>query len=112
MSLDFRYVQLSSESLGDCCNTGMGRVAVDFGVGQGAKGSADIRSDLGQASNAGQRQNPRKPCGARQKGCWRRRSFVTARYWDAPHSLLAICPFASTRDLFQYFSSLQVSETL
>jgi hypothetical protein len=35
----------------------MGRVAVDFGVGQGAKRSADIRSDLGQASNAGQRQN-------------------------------------------------------
>jgi len=27
----------------------MGRVAVDFGVGQGAKRSADIRSDLGQA---------------------------------------------------------------
>jgi hypothetical protein len=37
----------------------MGRVAVDFGVGQGAKCSVDIRSDLGQASNAGQRQNQR-----------------------------------------------------
>src|SRR6266705_6502135 len=37
----------------------MGRVAVDFGVGQGAKRSVDIRSDLGQASNAGQRQNQR-----------------------------------------------------
>ena len=37
----------------------MGRVAVDFGVGQGAKRSADIRSDLGQASNEGQRQNQR-----------------------------------------------------
>ena len=37
----------------------MGRVAVDFGVGQGAKRSADIRSDLGQASNAGQCQNQR-----------------------------------------------------
>src|SRR5438093_6873359 len=37
----------------------MGRVAVDFGVGQGAKRSADIRSDLGPASNAGQRQNQR-----------------------------------------------------
>ena len=35
----------------------MGRVAVDFGVGQGAKRSVDIRSDLRQASNAGQRQN-------------------------------------------------------
>ena len=37
----------------------MGRVAVDFGVGQGAKRRVDIRSDLGQASNAGQRQNQR-----------------------------------------------------
>jgi hypothetical protein len=37
----------------------MGRVAVDFGVGQGAKRSADIRCDLGQASNEGQRQNQR-----------------------------------------------------
>ncbi|PYK67192.1 MAG: hypothetical protein DME45_10630 [Verrucomicrobia bacterium] len=40
----------------------MGRVAVDFGVGQGAKRSADIRSDLGPASNAGQRQNQRNRC--------------------------------------------------
>src|SRR5207248_7241497 len=37
----------------------MGRVAVDFGVGQGAKRSADIQCDLGQASNEGQRQNQR-----------------------------------------------------
>jgi hypothetical protein len=37
----------------------MGRAAVDFGVGQGAKRSADIRCDLGQASNVGQRQNQR-----------------------------------------------------
>jgi len=31
----------------------MDRVAVDFVPGQGAKRTADIRSDLGQASNAG-----------------------------------------------------------
>jgi len=37
----------------------MRRVTVDFDVGQGAKRSVDIRSDLGQASNAGQRQNQR-----------------------------------------------------
>src|SRR2546423_15348857 len=37
----------------------MGRIAVDFGVGQGAKRSADIRSDLGPASNEGQRQKQR-----------------------------------------------------
>ncbi len=37
----------------------MGRVAVDFDVGQGAKRSADIQCDLGQASNEGQRQNQR-----------------------------------------------------
>ena len=36
--------------------------------------------------------------GARQKGSWRRRSVVTARCGDAPPSLLAIRPFASTRD--------------
>ena len=44
--------------------------------------------------------------GARQKGSWLRRSFVTARCGDAPHSLLAIRPSASTRDPFQYFNSL------
>ena len=32
--------------------------------------SADIRSDLGQASNTGPRQNRRNPSGARQKGGW------------------------------------------
>jgi len=32
---------------------------VDFGVGQGAKSSDDINCDLGQARNAGQRQNQR-----------------------------------------------------
>ena len=38
----------------------MGRVAVDFAVGQGAKRSADILNDLGQASNPAERnQNQR-----------------------------------------------------
>ena len=41
--------------------------------------SADIRSDLGQGSNAGERQNPRNRSGATQKGSWRRRVLVTAR---------------------------------
>src|SRR6266436_8969868 len=53
---------------GDCRKTGVGRVAVDFGAGQGAKRSADIRSDLGQASNAGQRQNQRNPGGREAEG--------------------------------------------
>jgi len=44
--------------------------------------------------------------GARQKGSWRRRSVVTAHYGDAPPSLLAIRPSASTRDPLQYFNSL------
>jgi hypothetical protein len=44
--------------------------------------------------------------GARQKGSWLRRSFVTAPCGDAPHSLLAICPSASTRDPSQHFNSL------
>jgi hypothetical protein len=68
--------------------------------------SADIRSDLGQASNAGHRQNRRNPSGAKQKSGWRRRSLVAACYGDAPHSLLAIRPSASTRDPLQYFNSL------
>jgi len=34
----------------------MGRVAVDFGGDRGAKRGADIRSDLDQASNEGQRK--------------------------------------------------------
>ena len=48
----------------------MGRVAVDFGVGQGAKRSADIRSDLGQASNPErlQGQNRRNPRGREAEG--------------------------------------------
>src|SRR5256885_16294635 len=99
-------MSLISDLPGDCWKTGVGRVAVDFGVGQGAKRSADIRSDLGQASNAGQHQNQRNPGGARQKGSWLRLSLVTARSVDAPHSLLAIRPSASTRDPLQYFNSL------
>src|SRR6266404_4270483 len=69
----------------------MGRVAVDFGVGQGAKRSADINGTVD---------------GARQKGSWLRRSVVTAHYGDAPPSLLAIRPSASTRDPSQYFNRL------
>jgi hypothetical protein len=44
--------------------------------------------------------------GTRQKGSWRRRSVVTAPCGDAPLSLLAIRPSASTRDPLQYFNSL------
>ena len=44
--------------------------------------------------------------GARQNGSWPRRSIVTARGGDAPGSLLAIRPSASTRDPPQYFNSL------
>jgi hypothetical protein len=44
--------------------------------------------------------------GARQKGSWLRRSFVPAHCGDAPPSLLAIRPSASTRDPLQCFNSL------
>ena len=44
--------------------------------------------------------------GARQKGSWLRRSVIAARYGDAPPSLLAIRPSASTRDPSQYFNRL------
>jgi hypothetical protein len=46
----------------------MERVAVDFWRWPRRECSADIRSDLGQASNAGQRQKRRNPPGASQKG--------------------------------------------
>ena len=86
----------------------MGRVAVDFGVGQDAKRSADIHCDLSQASNAGQRQNQRNRRRREAEGSWLRRSVVIpqARDGDAPSSLLAIRPSASTRDPSQYFNSL------
>jgi hypothetical protein len=69
--------------------------------------SADIRSDLGPASNAGQRQKRHNPSGARQTSRGRRRSLVTAPCGDAPRSLLALRPSASTRDPPQYFNGLQ-----
>src|SRR6266571_422967 len=46
----------------------MGCVAVDFWRWPRRERSADIRSDLGQASNAGQRQKRSNPSGASQKG--------------------------------------------
>ena len=46
--------------------------------------------------------------GARQKGSWLRRSLVPAHCGDAPRSLLAIRPSASTRDPLQYFNRLLV----
>src|SRR4029453_11034139 len=46
----------------------MERVAVDFWRCPRRERSTDIRSDLGQASNAGQRQKRRNPTGASQKG--------------------------------------------
>jgi len=82
----------------------MERVAFDFWRWPRRECSADIRSDLGQASNAGQRQKRRNPPGARQKGGWLRRSFVAARHRDAPHSLLAIrrfCLYARPIPVFQ-----------
>ena len=66
--------------------------------------------DLGPASNAGQRQKRRNPSGARQTSRGRRRSLVTARCGEAPRSLLALRPSASTRDPLQYFNSLQGKE--
>src|SRR6266513_1100123 len=99
-------MSLISDLPGDCWKTGGGRVAVDFGAGQGAKRSADIRSDLGQASNAGQRQNQRNPGGREAEG---QLAASLARYSpcrDAPRLLLAIRPSASTRDPFHFFKSL------
>jgi len=53
------------------------------------------------------RQKRRNPSGARQTSRGRRRSVVTARCGDAPRSLLALSPSASTRDPLPYFNRLQ-----
>src|SRR6266446_4656867 len=98
----------------------MGRVAVDFGVGQGAKRSVDIRSDLAQASNAGQGQNQRNHRRREAEGQLAPKAFgaggvtrlLQPAEGDAPPSLLAIRPSASTRDPSQYFNSLQAPPTL
>src|SRR5437899_10261044 len=87
----------------------MGRVAVDFGVGQGAKRSADIRSDLGPASNEGQRQNQRNRWRREAEGQLAASLGRYTRCGDAPPSLLAIRPSASARDPLQYFNSLIAS---
>jgi len=71
----------------------MGRVAVRFWRWPRRERIADIRSDPGQASNAGQHRKRRNPSGARQKS---RLAASLVRYspkWDAPYSLLAIRPF-------------------
>src|SRR6266404_1059880 len=60
--------------------------------GPSRTGIADIRSDHGQASNAGQRQNQRNPGGREAEG---QLAASLARYspcGDAPRLLLAICP--------------------
>jgi len=60
-----------------------------------------------RATRASAKINPTLE-GARQKGRWLSRSLVIpqVRDGDAPHSLLAIRPSASTRDPLQYFNTL------
>jgi hypothetical protein len=89
----------------------MSRVAVDFGVGQGAKRRADIRRHLGQASNVGRHQNQRTPGGREAEGpagCVAR-SLQPAPGMRLARSLLS-GPSASTRGPPQYFNSLLVYE--
>jgi hypothetical protein len=85
----------------------MSRVAVDFLGWQRRERSADIRSDLGQASNAGQGQKRRNPEGAKQKGRLAA-SLVRCRPLKGMRltSSLPSTPSASTRDPSQYFNSL------
>ena len=85
----------------------MERVAVDFWRWPRHECSADIRSDLGQASNAGQRQKRRNPPGASQKG----RLVASLVRCSSLKGMRLICslpsaPSASTRDPSQYFNSL------
>src|SRR5258708_5250236 len=71
----------------------MGRVAVDFGVGQGAKRSADIRSDLGQASNPERfrGQNQRNPGGREAEGQLAPKAFGAGCVF-----LSSLCRFAAS----------------
>ena len=84
----------------------MGRVAVDFGVGQGAKRSADIRSDLGLASNAGQRQNQRNRRRREAEGQLAASLGRCGPLWGC--ASLAPChpPFCLYARPLQYFNSL------
>src|SRR5204862_7612408 len=61
---------------------------------------------FGPKSTQPWRARGRRAAGPESVRGWLRRSVVPARCGDAPHSLLAICPSASTRDPFQYFKSL------
>src|SRR5438876_374396 len=85
----------------------MSRVAVRFWRWPRRERSADIRSDLGQASHVGQRQKRRNLPGARQKG---RLAASLARYSPLKGMRLTRSlpcdPSASTRDPSQYFKSL------
>lgn len=54
----------------------MERVAVDFWRWPRRELGADIRSDLGQASNAGQRQNQRNPGGREAEGQLAPKAYV------------------------------------
>lgn len=69
--------------------------------------SADIRRDLGQASNAGQRQKGCNSPGESQKGCL---ATSLARYspvtWMRLTCFLPFAHSACTRDALQYFDSL------
>src|SRR6476646_3342483 len=84
----------------------MGRVAVDFGVGQGAKRSRYLlRSRPSEQRRPTPKSTqPSTARGRRAPGCVAR-SLQPAE-GDAPPSLLAIRPSASTRDRSQYFNSL------
>jgi len=85
----------------------MGRVAVRFWRWPRRERIADIRSDPGQASNAGQHRKRRNPSGARQKS---RLAASLVRYSPLNGMRLTgslpSAPSAPTRDPFQYFNSL------
>jgi nitrogen regulatory protein PII len=97
----------------------VGRVAVDFGAGQGASAvpiSAAISAKRATPArgkiDATLRARGRRAAGPESSLGWRRRSLVAARCGDTPHSLLAIHPFASTRDALQYLNSLLAKQCL
>src|SRR6266550_2628661 len=99
-------MSLISDLPGDCWKTGVGRVAVDFGAGQGAKRRAISAAIWAKRATQASAKINATLEGARQKGSWLRRSLVTAPVgMRLACSLPSACP-ASTRDPFHFFKNL------
>ena len=74
---------------------------MDFGVGQGAKRSADIRSDLDPASNTGQCQNQRDRCWREGEGQLAASLGRSSPLWGCASLAPSFCLYARLTPVFQ-----------